>query len=147
MSVRIDFTLSNRFSAVEQAIFRLVIDGVRDVNTITALLSVYSDEVIANAIKMLVNYQILRANIESRTLALSDTIVALIDQSLEQSKTLTIEDFELIGSLSTADDRLEEKEKYQIKHQLLSTLLPGVNIGFLVKSLEFTIYQRGDQDE
>ena len=147
MSVRIDFTLSNRLSAVEQAIFRLVIDGVRDVNTITALLSVYSDEVIANAIKMLVNYQILRANIESRTLALSDTILALIDQCLEQSNTLTIEDFEFIGSLSTADNRLEEKEKYQIKHQLLSTLLPGVNIGFLVKSLEFTIYQRGDQDE
>ena len=147
MSVRIDFTLSNRFSAVEQAIFRLVIDGVRDVNTITALLSVYSDEVIANAIKMLVNYQILRANIESRTLALSDTILALIDQCLEQSNTLTIEDFEFIGSLSTADNRFEEKEKYQIKHQLLSTLLPGVNIGFLVKSLEFTIYQRGDQDE
>ena len=102
---------------------------------------------IANAIKKLVNYQILRANMESRTLALSETMLALMSQCIEQSHTLTLsEDFEFSNSLSTLDI-FEENVKYQVKHQLLSILLPGVNIGFLVKSLEFTIYQRGDQDE
>ena len=59
MTVRIDFSLSGRFSVVEQTIFQLVLCGVKDVNTITILLCVYSDDVLANAIKKLVNYQIL----------------------------------------------------------------------------------------
>ena len=141
MKARIDFSLSNRFGAVEQCVFRLVLAGVCDVQTIRILMSLYSDEVLANAIKKLVNYQMLCANVEARTIGLSDPILALMESCLQYSGTLILPD-------GLADD--SEKiyiSDVETKQQILKALLPGIKTGFLVKSMDFVLYHRGDQDE
>ena len=137
MTVRIDFSLSGRFSVVERTIFRLVLDGVKDVKTITMLLCVYSDEVIANAIKKLVNYQILRANLETRTIDFSGSIRVIIEGCIEQSGKLEInvdDDSIFYNGTSWIVDE-------DIKRQILKSLLPGINTEFLVKSLDFVLYR------
>ena len=143
MVLKIDFSLSGRFGVVEQTIFRLVLSGVKDVRTITVLLSVYSNEVIANAIKKLVNYQILRANLETRTLAISKSVLAVIEGCLEKSQHLELPE----ESKLTINDGGTIITDYEIKRQILKAILPGVNTGFLVKSLDFVVCERGVQDE
>lgn len=143
MTARIDFLLSGRFSVVEQTIFRLVLGGVKDVNTIATLLCVYSDDVLANAIKKLVNYQILRASLKSRTLSISESVLAVIEKCLEQ--TLYLED-SADTQLKAYDNKLYITDE-DTKQQILNSLLPGINIGFLIKSIDFVIYVRGVEDE
>lgn len=143
MNVKIDFTLSARFSIVEKTIFRLVIGGVRDIKTITSLLCVYSDDVIANAIKKLVNYQILRANFEARLLFISEPLLAMIESCMTQSQDLELPEGMEMSPLENIAYITDENTKRQI----LSALLPGVNIGFLVKSVDFVINERGVKDE
>ena len=55
MTVQIDFALNRRFGVVEQTIFRLVLNGLTNIQQISNLLWIFSDEVIANAIRKLVN--------------------------------------------------------------------------------------------
>ena len=143
MAIKVDFSLSGRFSVVEQTIFRLVFSGVKDVKTITVLLSVYSNDVIANAIKKLVNYQILRANLEARTLAISDSVLALIEGCLEKSQNLELPK----ASKLTVNDGGTTITDDETKRQILNAILPGVNTGFLVKSLDFVVCERGVKDE
>jgi len=143
MTARIDFLLSGRFSVVEQTIFRLVLGGVKDVKTIAILLCVYSDDVLANAIKKLVNYQILRASLKSRTLSISESVLAVIEKCLEQ--TLYLED-SADTQLKAYDNKLYITDE-DTKQQILNSLLPGINIGFLIKSIDFVIYVRGVEDE
>ena len=143
MTVRIDISLSGRFSVVEQTIFQLVLCGVKDVNTITILLCVYSDDVLANAIKKLVNYQILRVSLESRTLSISEPVLAVIEKCLEQ--TLYLED-SAETQLKAYDNKLYITDE-DTKQQILNALLPGINIGFLTKSIDFVVYERGVEDE
>ncbi|MBQ6343426.1 MAG: hypothetical protein IJI41_09905 [Anaerolineaceae bacterium] len=143
MNVSLDFSLSAQYSVVEQTIFRLVMEKVRDVKTITDLLCVYSNDVIANAIKKLVNDQILRANIETRTLSISDPVMAIIEECLKQSQNL---DWPDDSNLILQDSMLIITDN-NIKRQILHTLLPEVNLGFLVDSIDFVVYQRGIDDE
>lgn len=143
MTARIDFSLSGRFSVVEKTIFRLVLSSVRDVRTITTLLPVYSDEVIANAIRKLVNYQILRANLETRTLSISEPLLAVIERCLEHSDKIELSE----ETVSAIKDNPAFITDENTKRQILSALLPGVNTGFLVKSVDFVICERGVQDE
>lgn len=143
MKISIDFSLSGRFDVVEQTIFRLVIGGVKDVRTIAALLSIYSDDVIANAIRKLVNFQILTANVEARTLCVSEPLLAIMEKCMQQSTSLEI---------SLDSDELVKKGEIFItdeayKRQILNAILPEIDTGFLSKSLDFVIYTRGGQDE
>lgn len=143
MKINLDFSLSERFDVVEQTIFRLVIGGVRDVRTIVALLSIYSDEVIANAIRNLVNYQILSANIEARTLCVSEVLLAVMEKCIQQSGQLEL-------SFET-DIPIDQNKLYitdeACKRQILNAILPDINTGFLAKSLNFVIYEEGGQNE
>lgn len=143
MNVRLDFGLSGRFNIVEQTIFRLVLGGVKDVRTIKSLIPVCSDVVIANAIKRLVNYQILRANLETRILSISEPLLAMIEECLEQSQYLELpKGTEIImrdGRAFITDETT--------KRQILNALLPGVNVGFLTKSIDFAICTRGLEDD
>lgn len=137
MKARIDFSLSSRFNVVEQMIFRLVLDSVTDVRTICALLPLYSDDVLANAIKKLVNNQILRADVEERSLSVSEIILNIIEGCLRYSEELMLPE-------KIADS--EEGNKifitdYEIKRDILKAILPSANTGFLINSLDFVIYR------
>jgi hypothetical protein len=90
MTVQIDFALSRRFGMLEQTIFRLVLNGMRSVQEISNLLWIFSDEVIANAIRRLVNQQLLLADVETRSLTLSESTLAVIETSLNNSYDITI---------------------------------------------------------
>ncbi len=65
MNYRVDFSISNRFRVVEQAVFRLACNGVLDIVLIKALLNIFSEQVIAIAIRNLVNAQLLQADLEN----------------------------------------------------------------------------------
>ena len=143
MKINIDFSLSGRFDVVEQTIFRLVIGGVKDVRTIVALLSIYSDEVIANAIRKLVNYQILSANIEARTSSVSEVLLALMEKCIQQSGQLELS----IETGIPSDQNKVFITDEVCKRQILNALLPEINTGFLAKSLDFVIYEEGGQNE
>lgn len=143
MKAQIDFSLSGRFNIVEHTIFRLVLGGVKDVRIIKALLPIYSDEVLANAIKRLVNFQILRANLKTRILSVSESILAIIEKCLELSQYLELpEETKFVDK----DGRMIITDEIT-KRRILNTLLPGVNIGFLLKSIDFAVCERGLQDD
>lgn len=140
MIIKIDFSLSpRRYQTVEQTIFRLVLGGLVETQTIATLLCIYSDDVIANAVKKLVNYQILAANLEMRTLSLSAPLLALTEACLEHTHTVDIPDIILQnaeeGKIYVTDDT--------VKQQILEVLLPDVRVGFLVRSLDFVLYSQG----
>ena len=79
MTVQIDFALNRRFGVVEQTIFRLVLNGLTNAQQIGDLLWIFSDEVIANAIRKLVNRQVICADLDARTLSLSEAVLAMIN--------------------------------------------------------------------
>jgi len=64
MQVKIDFQLNRRFGVTERIIFGLVMHGFSNAREIYLSLPVFSDAVIANAIKNLVNQQILSADMK-----------------------------------------------------------------------------------
>lgn len=139
----IDFSLSGRFSVVEQTIFRLVIGGVSDVKTVAYLLCLYSDDVIANAIKKLVNYQIVKVDFQAHTLSISEPILAIMDRCLDQSQTLAFP--AVLEQLFNEGIAIITEE--ETKRQILNILLPNVRIGFLAKSLDFILYERSEYNE
>ena len=85
MTVQIDFALNRRFGVVEQTIFRLVLNGLTNIQQISNLLWIFSDEVIANAIRKLVNQQVFCADLDARTLSLSEAVLSNIDTCLINS--------------------------------------------------------------
>lgn len=143
MNFRIDFSLSSRYGVVEQTIFRLVLARVCEVQTIRNLLPIYSDEVLANAIKNLVNYQILSANLEIRTLDLSEPVLAVMESCLNYSDTIVLPE-SLLDRNDLNGVYISDKKT---KQQILKTILPGMKMGFLVNSLDFVLHQRGVHDE
>lgn len=140
MNAKLDFSLSNRFGVVERTIFRLVLNGINDVKTITGLLTVFSDEVIANAIKRLVNFQVLHVDLEKKVLSVSDVLLAIIDRCLEQSNA-----FELPEGLLFENENCITDEK--TKKEILQIFLPSFDVGFLVNCIDFVICERGAWDE
>lgn len=143
MTVKIDFSLSRRFGVVEHTIFRLVLNGLTDAKQISVLMWVFSDVVIANALRRLVNQQIIRVDIESRKLALSDAVIAIIERCLQNSYTLNIPD-SLMDMM--ADGKLLITD-VNTKEVILAQLLPDIKLNFLAKSMDFSICERGAMDE
>lgn len=140
MAISIDFSLSGRFNVVEQTIFRLVIGGISDVRTITSVLCLYSDDVIANAIKKLVNYQIVSVDLQAHALSISEPLLAIMDRCLDGSWNLAFpKDSEKVLNKGRAIITEEET-----KRQILNILLPNIKIGFLAKSLDFIVYERSE---
>ena len=90
MKIKIDFKLNRRFGVVERLIFRLVLNGFTNAREIRLSLPIFSDAVIANAIRSLVNEQILSADVESGSLSLSDAMVAIIAMCNESNSEMNI---------------------------------------------------------
>ena len=143
MTAQIDFALSRRFGVVEQTIFRLVLNGLTNVQQMNNLLWIFSDEVIANAIRKLVNQQVLCADLDARTLSLSEAVLSIIDTCLNNSYDIKIPD--TLVNKATDGNLLITDTK--VKEAILAQLLPNIKIGFLANSLDFNIYERGRNNE
>lgn len=144
MTVKIDFSLRHRFGVVEQTIFRLVLNGLTDSQQISDLLWVFSDEVIANAFRKLVNQQIIRVDIESHKLSLSDAVIALIDICTHSSFEIDIPDENPL--IVESADYCIENTAIEAKTAILVELLPKVKRSFLIglaKCFDFKICARG----
>lgn len=144
MKVKFDFSLGRSFGVIEQTIFRLVLNGITDTQQISDLLWVFSDRVIAIALRKLVNEQILKADINSKTLSLSDSIEAIIEMCIK-----TTDDLQIPDSLQemTDDKGCLLIRDVAAKEMILNRLLPEAKLGFLAKSLDFIICRRGEMSE
>lgn len=150
MKVKIDFQLNRRFGVVENIIFRLVLNGFTESNEIAKALPLFSDSVIANGIKHLVNSQLLAANIEAGKLYLSEPLVAIIDMCLENTYELDVpaelEDYIKGDGLMISG--YSDEESQSLKRAVLFELLPGIRLDMYVDSIDFVLSEeRGDQHE
>ena len=147
MKIKIDFKLNRRFGVVERLIFRLVLNGFTNAREIRLSLPIFSDAVIANAIRSLVNEQILSADVESGSLSLSDAMVAIIAMCNESNSemnipTAFIELAEQSGIL-IYDNRIPET--IMLKDAIVRELLPNIKLDTFRYSLDFII--RPDKGE
>lgn len=150
MKVKIDFQLNRQFGVVENIIFRLILNGFTDSREITKVLPLFSDSVIANGIKHLVNRQILAADIEASKLYLSEPLVAIIDMCLEN--TYEIDVLAELESYIKGDglmiSGISDEESHSLKQAVLFELLPGIRLDMYVDSIDFVLCEeRGDQHE
>ena len=143
MTVQIDFALNRRFGVVEQTIFRLVLNGLTNIQQISNLLWIFSDEVIANAIRKLVNHQVVCADLDARTLSLSEAVLSIIDTCLNNSYDIKIPDT-LVNKATDGNLLITDTKA---KEAILAQLLPSIKIGFLANSLDFNICERGRNNE
>lgn len=143
MKIKFDFTLSQRFGVVERTVFELVLRGLTSAKQISSIMWVFSDEVIASAFQKLVNLQILCADLETQTLALSEPVQALIEKCWENSFDLEMQDN--LNHLML-DDRLIIDDP-KTKAVIIAQLLPGIKLGFLINSLDISISVGGEGDE
>ena len=143
MTVQIDFALNRRFGVVEQTIFRLVLNGLTNIQQISNLLWIFSDEVIANAIRKLVNQQVVCADLDARTLSLSEAVLSIIDTCLNNSYDIKIPDT-LVNKATDGNLLITDTKA---KEAILAQLLPNIKIGFLADSLDFNICERGRNNE
>lgn len=156
MQVKIDFNLSRRFGAAERIIFGLVMRGFSNAREIFLALPLFSDAVIANAIRNLVNQQILSADIETGTLSLSEPVVAIIDMCLERSFDVEIpeslsENITHDGILLQVEGWMPEELQREVVHTkeaILREMLPDVKLDLYRYTFDFVIRQgRGEVDE
>ena len=150
MKVKIDFQLNCQFGIVELIIFRLILNGFTDSKEIAKALPLFSDSVIANGIKHLVNRQILAANIEANKLYLSEPLIAIIDKCLENTYEIDVP-AELEGYIKGDGlmiSGISDEESHSLKQAVLFELLPGIKLDMYVDSIDFALREeRGDQHE
>lgn len=156
MQVTIDFHLNYRFGVVERVVFRLVMNGFSDAQEIALSLPIFSDAVIANAIKNLVNQQILSANIDAGRLSLSEAMIALISACLNKSFEITIPvsltnditDDVIILTEKMWETKEIQAEVMNLKKAILREMLPEIKLDILCNSLDFVIKRKqGDANE
>lgn len=145
MKVKVDFQLNRQFGVMERVIFRLVLNGFCSAREIELALPIFSDAVIANAVRHLVNEQIISADVETGTFSLSEAMVAVIAMCQQRSFEL-----EIPASLET---EMQEKgievfdnsmpEAIELKDALIQELLPNVKLDFYRYSLDFIILPEG----
>lgn len=136
MKVKFDFTLNpHRYGVVEQAIFKMVLRGIDSARGISELLWIFSDDVKATAIQKLVNSQVLRADLASNKLYLSDGISSIIGAC--HNCIYTVDMPEILLSQMTSGTLLVENQQMIIG--ILNHILPGVSVNFLVSVLFFSI--------
>lgn len=138
MAISVDFKLNRRFGAVEKLIFRLVLNGLSEVDCICDILWIFSSEVCSNAIRRLVNCQILSADLDKRQLSLSAPIFAVI-QSCGRA-TFEIELLDVFRVQMNGDSLLIDDTK--LKESILHQLVPHAKLDFLGKMLDFYICER-----
>ena len=136
MEVKFDFTLNQRrYGVVEQTIFKMVLRGIDSAQGISELLWIFSDDVKATAIQKLVNSQVLRADLPSNKLYLSDGITLVISACRDCNYTVDMP--EILLSQMTSGTLLVEDQKVILA--ILNHILPDVNIDFLASALLFSI--------
>ena len=147
MKVKIDFKLNRRFGVVERLIFRLVLNGFTNAREIRLSLPIFSDAVIANAIRSLVNEQILSADVESGSLSLSDAMVAIIAMCNESNSEINIPTafIELAEQSGILIDDNRIPETIMLKDAIVRELLPNIKLDTFRYSLDFII--RPDKGE
>ena len=150
MRIRIDFQLNRQFGVVENIIFRLALNGFMNSKEIAKSLPLFSDSVIANGIKQLVNRQILAADIETSKLSLSEPLVAIIDMCIENTYEIDVpselEDYIKGDGLMISG--IEDEESHYLKQAVLLELLPGIKLDMYMDSIDFVLSEaRGDQYE
>ena len=146
MRVKIDFALNHNLGAVSQAVFRLVLCGVYDVKTIADLLRIYSNEVLATAIRKLVNIQMLTADLNGGILRLSDPTMALIKRCHDTEFDIDLPDNIIrymdgnrIVLHDDSGDQAMRENYHSIKSGIISILLPGAKVGFLANFIDIII--------
>lgn len=147
MKIKIDFKLNRRFGVVERLIFRLVLNGFTNAREIRLSLPIFSDAVIANAIRSLVNEQILSADVESGSLSLSDAMVAIIAMCNESNIEMNIPTafIELAEQSGILIDDNRIPETIMLKDAIVRELLPNIKLDTFRYSLDFII--RPDKGE
>ena len=147
MKVRIDFQLNRRFGVIEKLVFRLVLNGFSNAREIKLSLPLFSDAVIANAVRRLVNEQLISADVETGTLSLSEAVVAIIamcqKQSFEIDIPASLEDVILQDGIVVFDNRIPEV--VWLKDTIIQELLPNVKLDQYRYSLDFIILPRGGE--
>ena len=144
MKVKIDFQLNRQFGVIERILFRLVLNGFTNIREISEALPLFSDSVIANGIKTLVNRQIISVGLKTGMLSLSEPVVAIIEMCLEKvydiNVPIGIED-ELIerGLMVSSFSKEECKE---LKKTILYELLPGIQLDMYIDSLDFVLREK-----
>ena len=145
MKAKIDFQLNRQFGVVERIIFRLVLNGFTNAREIKLSLPLFSDAVIANAVKHLVNEQIISADIGTGTLSLSDALVAIIAMCQEKSFEITVPDFlektMVAGGIEVFDNQIPEV--VILKERIIQELLPDIKLDSYRYSLDFIILPLG----
>jgi len=146
MEIKVDCQLNNRkYGVVERTIFRLVLRGINAAQGISELLWIFSDSVKAVAIQKLVNNQILRADIQSNRLYLSDGMIAVLNACNQSHYSLDLTDVILErkenGQLIIDDTSTEAKPYEQIVNSILSNLVPRVDLEPLKRSLVFSMQE------
>lgn len=140
MKVRVDFQLNRRFGPVEQIIFRLVLNGYSNVKDIVDALPIFSDAVIANGIKTLVNCQIISAHYDTGRVTLSEPLLAIIETCLNNRFEIQVPD---ILEKALAYDGLLISECNEsgetLKKAILYELLPYIKLDMYVGSLDFVV--------
>ena len=143
MKLRYDFVLSHRFGVLEKLIYRMVINGISSVESISTLLPIFSEEVIALSIRKLVNAQLLTVDIGMKTIFLSDVSLLLIDACAEKEFDVDVSD-KFNKKLSEADSIVIDAPK--VTAVILKNLLPDVRTSFLSGMLDFFVL-RGESNE
>ena len=142
MQVKFDFVLSRQYSSIEKTIFRLVLNGVTNALEIRKLLWILSDEVIAEAVRKLVNRQILKVDLSAGIIRLSDPIDAII-----QKCSSDVYELEIPEAFAPDDNtviHIQGRSTQQLNTAILEALLPNVNLEFLNNSIDFYISKVGD---
>lgn len=150
MRIKIDFQLNRQFDVVEKIIFRLVLNGFTDPMEIAKALPLFSDSVIANGLKHLVNHQILATDTTAGKLSLSEPLVAMIDMCLENTYEIDVPN-ELEGYIKGDGmmiSSITDEESHSLKQAVLFEILPGIKLDMYMDSIDFILFEaRGNQHE
>ena len=148
MDVNIDFRLSYQFGVVERIIFRFALNGFHEANEIYKSMPIFSDTVIANAIKNLVNRQIITVKIDEGTLEIAEPVLAIINMCLE--KTISIDVSPELQNIISQDGLLiggcSNNDHIALKRSILAELLPNVKLDLYTDSLDFIIKEKRSTD-
>lgn len=139
MNINIDFSLNRRFGVVDNLVFRLVLNGMSDAETICNMLWPFSDQVCANSIMKLVNCQLLVADVERRQLRVSPAVTALAEACRISSFDVVLPEV----LLAQMQDGVLLIDNLRIKEAVFQELVPQVRLDFLAKMLEFWIREGG----
>ena len=141
MAFRIDVDLSNRFGVVEKTIFRLVLNGFTNAKDIADALTIFSNAVVGNGIKNLVNSQMLSVDFKDNSLSVAEPLVALLDKCNDKWFSADIPD----DLLNTTEDGvipiLNNQLGYRIKETLISELIPEINVDYYASYLNVYIVE------